>query len=214
MEIKKFYLKYMFEGYVDNMPQWLENVAKKELAYIDQKGFNYLYKLLLQNRKNIKIADIGSGDCRIFKSLPNFLIKNPKIERYAYDIFTKDELPKHFLEFLQENNIQYHTIIRTDKYNLELNKKFDIIICLGTDCHLTNDEAKQYIKECKNHLRKNGVLIWQILRNDTIRANIMKYFSRIKYYTRNKNWYKEFFNDEGYKTKISKIYIYKQIFKD
>lgn len=211
MKIKDFYLKYMFNDYVKKMPKWLKKVAQNEMDYISDFGFRHIYYLILKNTNHIKIADIGAGDCRVFKALPDFVKHYDYIKKYAYDIFELQELPKDFISFLNEQHIKYFTINKNEKYILKLKKKFDVIICLGTDCHLTDEECNQYINECKNHLKKQGVLVWQTLRNDTIRALMMKYFSKIKYYTRTKQWYRKYFNDEPYPTKISQTYIYHKI---
>jgi len=204
MNIKEFYLENLFNGYTDKMPKWLFKEAQHE--------FNIIKLVIMLSKlttTQIKMLDIGCGDCRIFK---NITISRFFKKRIACDIFNKKELPDKFIDWLQTNRIKYQCLpqINNMYYIPKEWGQFDIIACLGVDVHL-NDEACNFLLDCaKKCLTKNGILLWQVNRKDTIKGKWLNWVDRkLHYQYRNDQFYSPY--TLKYSTNISHIYEYRQL---
>ena len=198
MNKKEFYLKNMFDGYTDNMPDWLKREEKKELQSIQELVDRYSPK------GKIRILDVGCGSCRVFKEI-SFPCNN-KRTKMATDIFSNKELPKKFKKFLKERQIKYQQL-----FNGLVAKewgKFDVITCMGVDPLLNNNEAFDLWVSCIRNLKKEGILIWHINRDDTLKGKLLKWKDReLHYFYREDFMYSPYLDKK--ETKVSKIYLYR-----
>lgn len=208
MNLHDFYLEHMFNDYVEDMPSWLAKEADKEIEI-----FQIAIELLALRKKNLKVLDIGCGNCRIFKKI-DFSWNSPtkKPERIGTDIFKAKDLPKEFTKWLLDNQISYRQIPSDSKTSFIPSKwgEFDIITCLGVDCHL--DCVNPMISSSLNALKEDGALIWQINRKDTFAGKRLQFNDRkLKYKYHKVGYYQSLpYYVSTQSTKISHIFAYKR----
>jgi len=168
MNIKKFYLETMFSGYTEKMPEWLAFYAKQEVDHLN-KILEEKIRIINVNSfisKEIKVLDVGCGDCRIYKQLPEHIKKD--ISYTCTDIFSRKELPIKFKNWLKKENITYIPLFELNKLYCVpyYTKDVDIIVSLGVDAHCSLTQIRIYFSAFKDLIHRDGTLVWQKQRTD------------------------------------------------
>jgi len=136
--------------------EWERSGQTKEQFY--KGAYNHLSllrKLVLKPQS--KILDIGCGLGRLPFSLLDYL--NNDGEYYGIDI------GKEAIEYCTKNyqRPNFHFILNNNTNIPITNNKFDFITFSSVFTHLYPNEIKEFLKQCKELLEKNGVIISDIL---------------------------------------------------
>lgn len=201
-ENKTFFQSELFyKDYINKMPAWLSEESKKEIAIFDE-----IIKRKTISSQLVKgdFLDVACGTCRIFKEIP----ESSQYNRYAADIFDKNDLPLSFQEWMEFNKIEYHQVqIKDNRLSLADLGKFDIITCLGLDYLLERDNCKFYMDSLKVMLKPDGLLIWQTNRKDTMNGLGLRMLDKkLSYEMKPLSFYNN--HTSVYYTSISRIYTY------
>ncbi|MFT4260810.1 MAG: class I SAM-dependent methyltransferase [Candidatus Woesearchaeota archaeon] len=131
-------------------------------SYNELHGEEQLQKFMFIN--NIisikgKVLDLGCGDCQ----LSSLFKTDYRGVEPSKELVLKSKFKQHF----DLKNIQ---LVKAE--DMILTEKFDIIISVTVAHHFTNPE--KVFLHCKNHLKKNGVLIVSILKNSSSYKNLLE----------------------------------------
>lgn len=225
MDVKEFYRRAYQEKFSNDMPFWLKSAAKEELEIFEEEVWGsiferteYLNSAILGQPvpmkalsfddvcKDFSVLDFGCGELRLsehlYKRFPNIA------KRHACDLFKTRDYPKHLKRKLSCLNTVY-TPSNSYLYGQQNTQgmRFDIIVSLGVDCHISYDKKLETITRLRNLLKENGKLIWQANRTDTIRGRMIQFqYRNTDFYPDDQSlrtlckWY--------YKTPISRIYCF------
>ncbi len=144
---------------------WDENGKFKVLHQIRPIRIKYILDQLNNNNlKNMDILDLGCGGGLVCESLSRLGAKVTGID------FAEKNIEVAKIHAVKNNlNINY---IHADIENLDLKKKFDLIIMFEVLEHLNN--WKNLLIDIKKYLKKNGLIIIS-----TINRNLISKYSAI-----------------------------------
>ena len=128
-----------------NSPHWIKRFSHK-------KRFEYVYEFLLKNQHQQpqKILDYGSGDGFFFKNI------DPKVfPKFSFDAY---EPICHQYAQLIENEKDSLLKFRCLK-ELDVNLRYDFVLCLEVLEHFTASEILNHINRFKDILEDDGTLV-------------------------------------------------------
>jgi len=144
-----------------------KNLGKVEWDGSQQKWANVSLSILRKSglKPQSKILDVGCGLGRIAFSLLEYL--NDDGEYYGID------MGKEAIEYCTKNyqRPNFHFILNNNTNIPITNKKFDFITFFSVFTHLYPNEIIEFLKQCKELLEKNGVIISDMLVLNQIETN-------------------------------------------
>ena len=150
--------KSEFEHFTNLANEWWEDSGKFKILH-DLQPIRMRYiidQAKPKNIKNLNILDLGCGGGLICEPLTRLGAKVTGVD------FVKENIDAAKVHAI-ENNLKI-TYLKQDLENLNLKKKYDIIIIFEVIEHLNN--ISEFIKNIKLHLKQNGnLLISTINRN-------------------------------------------------
>jgi len=124
------------------------------LTRIERNNFNIVFDKIKQRiklNKNTKILDLCCGT-GVF---PRLYLKNLKNISYV-----GVDINKPFIEFARTKlNHKNFMFVVHNAVNFKSKDRFDIIIATSSYHHIQNKDKSKFLKNIKNKLNKNGVLI-------------------------------------------------------
>ena len=147
-----------FEHFTNLANEWWEDSGKFKILHdLQPIRMKYIIEQTKpKNIKNLNILDLGCGGGLICEPLARLGAKVTGVD------FVKENIQAAKVHAI-ENNLKI-TYLKQDLENLNLKKKYDIIIIFEVIEHLKN--VSEFIKKIKLHLKKNGnLLISTINRN-------------------------------------------------
>ena len=147
-----------FEHFTNLANEWWEDSGKFKILHdLQPIRMQYIIEQTKpKNIKNLNILDLGCGGGLICEPLARLGAKVTGVD------FVKENIEAAKVHAI-ENNLKI-TYLTQDLENLNLKKKYDIIIIFEVIEHLNN--ISEFIKNIKLHLKQNGnLLISTINRN-------------------------------------------------
>jgi 2-polyprenyl-3-methyl-5-hydroxy-6-metoxy-1,4-benzoquinol methylase len=136
-----------------------EKAKQYQDKYMDQslyhKGFDFFCQQII--KRDATVLEVGCGPGNITKYL---LQQRPTLSITAID------LSENMLELARENNPAAHFIKLDCRNILNLQKKFDGIMCGFCLPYLSKDEAGQFISDASALLNLNGILYISTMEGD------------------------------------------------
>ena len=147
-----------FEHFTNLANEWWEDSGKFKILHdLQPIRMKYIIEQTKpKNIKNLNILDLGCGGGLICEPLARLGAKVTGVD------FVKENIQAAKVHAI-ENNLKI-TYLKQDLENLNLKKKYDIIIIFEVIEHLK--DVSEFIKKIKLHLKQNGnLLISTINRN-------------------------------------------------
>ena len=127
----------------------IANIYQDKFMEMNLYNTTYNYFSVFISKENAQVLDIGCGPGNITKYL---LSKNTN-----YKIVGIDYAP-NMIELAKKNNPRAEFQVLDTRNIIDLNQKFDGIICGFCIPYLTSSETRQLILDSYNLLNQNGVL--------------------------------------------------------